>query len=117
MELPEKLHDGFAVMRIEISGRLIRKQHGRFAGKGAGDSDSLLLAAGKLRGIVIQTVRHSYFFQGLADALFAFCPREASVRQRQFNVLADSEIPDQIEGLKNETDLEVPNPRSLSERQ
>jgi len=44
-QLLEQLHDGEAVLTVEIAGRFICHNQFRFGREGAGDSDALLLAA------------------------------------------------------------------------
>src|SRR6186713_430995 len=36
MQLAEEIHDGFAVLRIKVTGRFVRQQDRRLAGDGAG---------------------------------------------------------------------------------
>ena len=45
-----------AVARIEISGRFVRQKHFRLIGKGAGDGDALLFAAGKLGRVMMPAI-------------------------------------------------------------
>ena len=47
------LHDGFGTFGIETAGRLIGENNFRIGDQGAGDSDALLLATGKLIWIII----------------------------------------------------------------
>src|SRR5690349_6513328 len=48
MQFAEQMHDGFAVVRIEVTGGLVRKQNRRSAGKRASNGDALLLTTGEL---------------------------------------------------------------------
>src|SRR5947207_361528 len=48
VQFAQQLHHRLAVFRVEVSGRFVRQQDGGFAAERAGDSDALLLAAGKL---------------------------------------------------------------------
>ena len=51
--------------------------------------------------------------QRVADPLPALGRGHAAVGERQFDVLVDREIADQIEGLEDESDLPVPDPGPL----
>ena len=59
MQLAEQVHNGFAVLRIEIACRLIGKQDRRRAPQRTRDRDSLLLTARELRWIVFHPVSFS----------------------------------------------------------
>ena len=61
----------FAVLRIQVSGRLVREQDGRIAGQRARDRHALLLTARELRRIMLDAVRHAHALQRLVDALLA----------------------------------------------
>ena len=112
----KQFHHCFAVARVEVSGRLVRQQDRRLSPQCAGDGDTLLLTARKLRGIVPHAVRHADALQRLHDALFAFGGRHPlPVGQWQLDVFVDGQIADQIEALEDEADLLIANARALSE--
>ena len=68
------------------------------AGQGAGHSNTLLLTAGELRGIVAHAMRHAYAFQRLLHAALAIrCRHAGAIGQRQFHVLGHREVADQVE--------------------
>ena len=71
----QQLHDRFAVAGVEVSGRLIGQQDGGRPSQRAGDSDTLLLTAGELRGIMSKPMRH-------ADAAPAIHRRAVCARRR-----------------------------------
>ena len=48
MQLPQQVHDRFAVLGVEVTGRFVGQQDGGFAAQRAGNRDALLLAAGEL---------------------------------------------------------------------
>src|SRR5262249_49087896 len=52
VQFMQQLHYSFAVVRIEIAGRLVRQQNRRMTGQSASDRNALLLTARKLRRIV-----------------------------------------------------------------
>src|ERR1700747_1513253 len=45
MQLPQQVHHGFAVLRVQVTGRLVRQQDGWLADKSARHRDALLLTA------------------------------------------------------------------------
>ena len=59
IELAQKREDGFGTLRIQIARRLIGEDDFRLAHDRACERNSLLLAAGKLRGLVVQASRSS----------------------------------------------------------
>ena len=114
----KKFHHGFAVARIQISGGLVRQQDRGFPRQRASHSHALLLAAGKLRRIMPEPVRHSDALQRFHHSLLAVGGGHSlPVGQRQFHVLVNREIADQVETLKDETDFLVANARPLGEIQ
>src|SRR5674476_323834 len=77
----------------------------------------ILLAARKLRRVMLHAVRHPHALQGLLDAPLALRPRHAAVSQRQFHVLVHGKIADQVEGLEDETYFAVADARPLAQFQ
>src|SRR5262249_14655537 len=63
MQFAEQLHDSFAVVRIEVTGRLVGKQNRWSAGKRASNCDALLLAARELTRQVFCPMRHTHALQ------------------------------------------------------
>ena len=58
VQLLEEVHHRFAVLRVEVTRRLVGEEDGRLAGDGAGHGDTLLLTAGELCRIVVRAMRH-----------------------------------------------------------
>ena len=79
MKRSQQLYDGFAILGIEISCWLIRKQNGWRSGQGPRHSNALLLTARKLGWIVLHAVGHFYFFQRPLYALLTFSSRHAAI--------------------------------------
>ena len=63
MQFAEQMHDRFAVVRIEVTGRLVRQENRWSAGESAGNCDTLLLTAGELTRQVFRPMRHAYALQ------------------------------------------------------
>ena len=87
----QRLHDLVRGARIEIAGRLVGEQQARRVDERAGDGDTLLLAAGKLRRRVALAVAEAEQRQRVARARQ---PRRtpgpaplARIEQRQRDVL------------------------------
>ena len=117
VQLAQQLHHRFAVLRVEVSGRLVREQDRRRAGDGAGDRDALLLTARELAGQVLGAMRHADLLERRHDALLALGRLHAAIGERQLDVLVHVEVADQIEALEDEPDLAVAHARPLGERQ
>ena len=46
MQLAEQVHHLFAILRVQVTSRLVSEQNGRVTGERTGHSDALLLTAG-----------------------------------------------------------------------
>src|SRR5882757_9192118 len=101
VKVGKKLHDGFAVLRIEISGWFVRHQNQRVSAESAGDGDALLLTAAELRGEMFFAVRHANAFQRVFGFFLTFGSAHVAIREREFDVFIDREIANQIERLKD----------------
>ena len=71
VQLAQQVHDGVAVVRIQVSGRLICQQDGRLSNQCARHSDSLLLASGELRRIMAHAMHHSNTLERLLHRFLA----------------------------------------------
>ena len=117
VQLAEQFHDGFTVGRVQVSGRLVGQQDGRIAGYRAGHGHTLLLTAGQLRGIVLHAMRHSHALERLLHPLHALGRAHAAIGEREFHVLVDREVADEVKGLENEADLSVANAGPVGRRE
>ena len=70
VELLEHLQEFLAGARVKVAGRLIGKEHLWVVDKRPGDSHPLLLAAGKLRRVVINAVCQTDFSSNSAARCF-----------------------------------------------
>src|SRR5271163_4236784 len=107
VQIAEKLHDGFAVFGVQVSGRLVSHEDERIAHQRAGHSHALLLTTGELRWVVAETVCHAHALEGVLDFLFALGGTCAAIGEWELDVFVDGEITDQVEGLKDEADFAV----------
>ena len=71
VQLAQQVHDRFAVGRIQVSGGLVRQQNQRIAAQRARHGHALLLAARKLRRVVLHAVRHAHALQSFLHAPLA----------------------------------------------
>src|SRR6266436_5303644 len=115
MQVAQQFHHGLAILGVQVARRLIGHQDERIANERARHSDTLLLAARKLRGIMAQTVGHAHAFERMLHLLLAFGRARAAIGQRQLDVFVDGQVADQVERLKNEANFAVANPRAFAE--
>ena len=107
VQILEQVHDGVAIFGVEVARRLIGEKDQGIANESAGYGDTLLLTAGKLLGIVFGAVVHANTFERVLRFLFAFGGTNAAIVERQLDVFVDSEIANQIKGLKDKTDFAI----------
>src|SRR6202040_209930 len=112
----EQIHYRFTVAGVEISGRFVREQDRRLTSESARDSHALLLTTRELARQMFCPMRHSYAVERLRDQSFSITRAHSAISQRQFDVLENRQVADQIEALENETDLAVPDPGAVGER-
>jgi hypothetical protein len=111
VELIEELEHFLSALGVEIARGLVGEQQRGLSHQRAGDRDALALAPGKLRRMVAEAVREPDGRDQLEAALAALAPRRAAVEQRHFDVLEHGELRDQVEGLEDESDRPVADPR------
>src|SRR6185369_3682489 len=75
-----------------------------------------LLTAGELARQVLRAMRHADALECIRNALLSLARAHAAIRQRQFNVLVDREVADQVEALEDETNFAVSDPGALRKR-
>src|SRR5713101_1118462 len=117
VQLAQQLHHRFAVLRIEVSSRLVGHQDQRIAHQRARHSHTLLLTSGKLRGVVFHAVRHAHAFEGGLYFLFALGRARSAVGERKFHVLVDGQVTDQVKRLEDKPDLPVADAGALAQRE
>jgi hypothetical protein len=86
-----------AVLRVEVSGRLIGQEHQGISHQRARHGDTLLLSSGELAGKMPGAVSHADLLQGLVHLLRALRRLGAPVGEGQLDVLEDGEVPDEVE--------------------
>jgi hypothetical protein len=101
-----KFHDATTILAVEGGGGFVGDEEARFVDEGAGDGDTLLLAAGELGGALRVPCRRGRgagaaprrTFLGLVTA-------HAVEEERHGDVLGEIEGGDQVELLENESDV------------
>src|SRR5436309_3133901 len=117
VQLGEQLHHRLPVLRVQVSGGLVREQDEGIAGDGAGDGHALLLAARELPGHVARPVAHADAIESVLYALLAIRRRHSPVGQGQLDVLEDGQVADQVEALEDEPDVAVADVGAIGGRQ
>ena len=100
----ERLHDPDGRGRIEVAGRLVRKQERGVVDEGAGDREPLLLAAGELVGEVLGLVCEADQAQRVRDLGADLRARSADHLQRVGDVVVDVAVGEQLEVLEDGAD-------------
>src|SRR2546429_1067363 len=113
MQLAQQLHDGFAVGRVEVPGRLVSQESRGASEAGSRRRRPLLLAAGQLRWVMLRPVRHPRPLERRLRPLLALGAGHATVSEWQLDVLVHGQVADQVERLENESDAPIPDPRAL----
>src|SRR5262245_47584834 len=113
VELAEQIHHRLAAARVEVAGRLVGEQDQRLARDRARNRHALLLTSRQLTGQVLGPMSHADPFQGRRDSLLALGGAHAAIGQRQFYVFEHGEIADEIEALKDESNLAIADARAL----
>src|SRR2546423_770841 len=95
------LNDELASFRIQIPGGLVRKKNFWPIDEGAGERDALLFAAGKLRGIMSETLAESDALQQLHSLIARVI--SATQFQRHHDIFQRGQRGQQLKCLKNES--------------
>ena len=105
----ENFHDVLARFGVEVTRRLVGQDQLRVGDQSTGASDSLLLAAGKLRGVMLQSVLQPDATERLDGELL----RLGGIRvdKRQLDVFYRRGAREQMKLLEDESDLAVAHPR------
>jgi len=115
-EFPKQLQNGGAVDRIEITRWFVRQNQRRPMGQRSRNSDPLLLSTGHLVGKRVAARSEPHPLEQRSDTRHAFRPRQSGELQRQLDVFEDRQCREQMEKLKNRTDLRAPEVRQVVSR-
>jgi hypothetical protein len=107
--LAEHLENGVGIFGVEVAGGLVGEDDGGAGDEGAGDSDTLLLAAGELVGAVVETALDAEHLgevgeKGLVE-IFLYGRAELGDVVGDFNVAHRGERWQEVEALEDEADF------------
>src|SRR5207249_1901869 len=102
VQRPEQLHDFFALRRVEVTGRLVRKDDLGIRDDRARHADQLLLAARELIRVEIFLADDLKAIEDVADHALPILAADIPVRERDLEVLVDREVVEQVVALKYE---------------
>ncbi|MNZ73825.1 hypothetical protein D3C78_922530 [compost metagenome] len=113
VQFVENTQNLIAAGAIQRAGRLVRKNDLGIVHQSAGDGNTLLLAAGKLAGTVIDAFRHTETAKqprGIAPAI-ALCL--SGIDRRNFNITERRQLGKQMVTLEDKTEIFAPQRRKL----
>src|SRR4030095_12470027 len=90
------------------------QKDGWTSGNRACDGDELLVPARELAGALPRASGEADAFEGRPHSVFALLLRSSTQRQRILDVLLDAHVPNQIEALKDQADVDVADPGALA---
>src|SRR5262245_31252653 len=100
--------------RVQVAGRLVGQNKIGVGDDSAGDGDALLLTAGELARQMAQAVTQPDQVQRRRRVLHTLALLQIGQLQRQFDVLESGHHRDQVEGLKDESDMLISPMRHLA---
>ena len=107
MKFMEQSHNLLPCPGIQISGGLISKKQRGHRHQSPGNCHSLLLPPGQLRRKVPPAAGKLYLLQRLTHPVLTLLRRKSLVNQRQLHILLRGKPRQQVEILKNKTNLTV----------
>ena len=105
VEVGEQVHHLAAVLRVEVTRRLVGEDELGVGDDGAGDGHPLLLAAAELLREVLGAVLDGHALHDFRDTLLALGGGDVHVAQRQLDVLIHVQLVDEVEALEHEADV------------
>ena len=101
------------MLRVKVTGRLVRKDQLGSCHHGTRDRHPLLLSSGELLREVLRPVADVHAFEYLCDFLFPLRCADVEVAQRKFDILIDIEFVDEVEALEHESDVSLAELRAV----
>ena len=116
VDLPQEVENLHGGRRVKGAGRLVAEQHMRLGGEGAGNGDTLLLPAGKLRRIRFFFFGEADHIQQLPCPLNCLRPLNAGNLERIGDIVKRRALREQVEALEDHPDL-LPRRQQLAPRE
>jgi hypothetical protein len=113
VETLEDLQNLDAGLGIEVTRRLVGEQNRRLVDESASDGDALPLTARELIRPMLDAVTELDALESFRRALSALVSADTGVDQRQLDVMERGRAGEQVERLKNESDLAIPDASQL----
>ncbi len=108
-------NDPSGILRVQIAGRLVRQDDRRITDYRTANGRTLLLASGKLWPIVLCPVPKIYGIEYALNTVSSFrAPHAFAISQWKFDIGENSQVVNQVEGLKNEPDLPISDQAPLT---
>jgi len=110
IEFKQQFNDPLTGVRIQVAGGFVSKQHRRVRSERSRNRDPLLLSAGQLARIVVESIGQTHF----AQQVFCLIARQRLATQlgRQHDILRCGQTGQQLKGLKYKADVRTTHPRS-----
>ena len=105
IDLAQQGEGGRRGFRVESRGGFVRKQNSRVVGQGSGNTDTLLLTAGKLRGILLRMFRKADELKQRRNLFPDLVTADTGKLERQGHVVVDRAGGEQVEVLEDHADL------------
>lgn len=105
MEALDDFQNLMARLRVESSGRFVRKDDGRISDDGARDRDALLLSSGELVRLIVRLIGESDAGQSRQGETLPLGTTDSLVREREHDLFERRKTGNEIVSLKNEADF------------
>ncbi len=112
IEVQQNIHDFIARLGVEIPRRFIGQDHGWVVHQRPCDSDALLLTTRELAGSVVNSITKTDRLERL-DGTLSAAVRRSSIAHGQLDIRNGRLPPQQVVGLKDESNFEIPYTRQL----
>ena len=103
----EEIHDLLSRVSIQVSRGLVGEEECRIGDNGSRNGNPLLLTSGELAGIMLHPVLQADQTQSRLDVIVPLRLAQPGEQERQLHVFKSREHGNQVEGLKNKSDVVV----------
>src|SRR6266550_3743164 len=109
----EQLHDFLALARVKIPGRFVGKNDPWTGYNGPRNADEWLLTTGELAGKEVLLAHYLKSIERVTNDRLPILFADVAIGEREFEVLEDGLIVQQVIALKNKADVAIPQGGSL----